>query len=148
MFVVDLKTEEIAVREANRLKIPIIGLVDSNCDPDPVTFVVPGNDDAIRSCKAIVEAIAGEVQERASRFRAEEDRARLEREEQARREAEEQAAREAEEKARREAEEAAQAEVAATGADPAEGRQPAQAAVAEPAPAGPRRTFDPDEGGT
>ena len=52
MFVVDLKTEEIGVREAARLKIPIIGLVDSNCDPDPVDYVIPGNDDAIRSCKA------------------------------------------------------------------------------------------------
>ena len=52
MFVVDLKTEAIGVREADRLKIPIIGLVDTNCDPDPVDYVIPGNDDAIRSCKA------------------------------------------------------------------------------------------------
>ena len=49
VFVVDLKTEAIGVREAKRLKIPIIGLVDTNCDPDPVDFVIPGNDDAIRS---------------------------------------------------------------------------------------------------
>ena len=48
LFVVDLKTETIGVREAIRLKIPIIGLVDTNCDPDPVNFVIPGNDDAIR----------------------------------------------------------------------------------------------------
>ena len=52
MFVVDLKTEAIGVREAMRLKIPIIGLVDTNCDPDPVDYVIPGNDDAIRSCQA------------------------------------------------------------------------------------------------
>ena len=58
MFVVDLKTEDIGVREAKRLKIPIIGLVDTNCDPDPVDFVIPGNDDAIRSCKIIIEGIA------------------------------------------------------------------------------------------
>ena len=59
MFVVDMKSEEIGVREAIRLKIPIIGLVDTNCSPDPVQFVIPGNDDAIRSCKVIIEAIAG-----------------------------------------------------------------------------------------
>ncbi|HYI36314.1 MAG TPA: 30S ribosomal protein S2, partial [Thermoleophilaceae bacterium] len=51
IFVVDLKTEAIGMREAKRLKIPVIGLVDTNCDPDPVDFVIPGNDDAIRSCK-------------------------------------------------------------------------------------------------
>ena len=50
MFVIDLKTEVIAVREAQRLRIPIIGLVDTNCDPDGIDFVIPGNDDAISSC--------------------------------------------------------------------------------------------------
>ena len=64
VFVVDLKTEMIGVREADRLRIPIIGLVDSNCDPDPVDFVIPGNDDAIRSCKVIIEAIGSVVGER------------------------------------------------------------------------------------
>src|SRR3954454_13452066 len=54
IFFVDLKTEAIGVREAMRLKIPIIGLVDTNVDPDPVTFPIPGNDDAIRSCKVII----------------------------------------------------------------------------------------------
>ena len=49
MFVVDLKTEAIGVREAQRLRIPIIGLVDTNCDPDGIDYVIPGNDDAIRS---------------------------------------------------------------------------------------------------
>ena len=52
VFVTDLKTEEIAVREAARLRIPIIGLVDTNCDPTPIDYVIPGNDDAIRSCAA------------------------------------------------------------------------------------------------
>src|SRR4051812_19847994 len=61
VFVVDLKTEEIGVREAARLKIPIIGLVDTNCDPSPVSYVIPGNDDAIRSCKVIVDAIGDVV---------------------------------------------------------------------------------------
>src|SRR5205807_3064212 len=53
VFVIDLKTEAIAVREAQRLRIPIIGLVDTNCDPDGIDYVIPGNDDAIRSCAAI-----------------------------------------------------------------------------------------------
>ncbi|MEA2330662.1 MAG: small subunit ribosomal protein, partial [Thermoleophilaceae bacterium] len=107
MFVVDLKTEAIGVREAVRLKIPVIGLVDTNCDPDPVDFVIPGNDDAIRSCKVVIQAIADVVADRSARFRAEEEAARLEREEQERREAEERAQREQEEQERREAEERA-----------------------------------------
>ncbi len=58
VVVVDLKREAIGVREANRLGIPVIGLVDTNCDPDEATFVIPGNDDAIRSCNLILGAIA------------------------------------------------------------------------------------------
>src|SRR5919202_5797752 len=108
-FIIDLKTEDIAVREAARLKIPIIGLVDTNCDPGPVDYVIPGNDDAIRSCKLVIDAIGDVVAERSAQFRAEEERARAEREEQERREAEERARLEAEEQARREAEEAAAA---------------------------------------
>ena len=61
MFVVDLKTEAIAVREAQRLRIPIIGLVDTNCDPDGIDYVIPGNDDAIRSCALITQAIGDVV---------------------------------------------------------------------------------------
>jgi small subunit ribosomal protein S2 len=110
MFVVDLKTEAIGVREAARLKIPIIGLVDTNCDPDPVDYVIPGNDDAIRSCRVVIQAIADVVGERSARFRAEEEAARREREEQERREAEERAQREQEEKERQEAEERARRE--------------------------------------
>jgi small subunit ribosomal protein S2 len=110
MFVVDLKTELIAVREAQRLRIPIIGLVDTNCDPDGIDYVVPGNDDAIRSCVLVTRAIGDVVAEGRTRFRAEEERARQEAEEQARREAEERARREAEEQARKEAEERAAAE--------------------------------------
>ena len=112
VFVIDLKTEAIAVREAQRLRIPIIGLVDTNCDPEGIDYVIPGNDDAIRSCAAITSAIGDVVAQGHGVFRAEEEAARLERErqeaeEQARREAEEQARREAEEQARREAEEQA-----------------------------------------
>lgn len=113
MFVVDLNTEEIAVREAQRLRIPIIGLVDTNCDPDGIDFVVPGNDDGIRSCTLVAKALGDVVGEGRKVFRAEEERARKEAEEQARKEAEERARREAEAQAKREAEEAAKAEAAA-----------------------------------
>ena len=107
VVIVDLKKEAIGVREANRLGLAVIGLVDTNCDPDPVSFVVPGNDDAIKSCKLVADAIGDVAAERASVFRAEEEAARREAEEKARREAAETAARkEAEEQARLEAEEA------------------------------------------
>ena len=130
MFVVDLKTEAIAVREAQRLRIPIIGLVDTNCDPDGIDYVVPGNDDAIRACTLVTRAIGDVVSEGRTRFRREEERARQEAEEQARREAEERARREAEEQARREAEERAAAEAALTQAGEGETRDQAEAEVA------------------
>ncbi len=139
MFVIDLKTEAIAVKEAQRLRIPIIGLVDTNCDPDGIDFVIPGNDDAIRSCALITQAIGQVVSEGHSIFRREEERARKEAEEKARieaearakREAEEQAQREAEQQARKEAEEQAAREAAARAAAQAQ----AQAQAAPPAPA-------------
>jgi small subunit ribosomal protein S2 len=62
LFVVDLRKEAIAVREARRLGLPIIGLVDTNCDPDEVDLVIPGNDDAIRSCSLIVRAIGDAIE--------------------------------------------------------------------------------------
>jgi small subunit ribosomal protein S2 len=61
VFIVDLKKEQLAVREARRLGLPIIALVDTNCDPDEADYIVPGNDDAIRSCSLIVRAIADGV---------------------------------------------------------------------------------------
>jgi small subunit ribosomal protein S2 len=57
-FVIDLRKEQLAVREARRLGLPIIALVDTNCDPDEADYVIPGNDDAIRSCSLIIRAIA------------------------------------------------------------------------------------------
>jgi small subunit ribosomal protein S2 len=132
MFVIDLKTEAIAVREAQRLRIPIIGLVDTNCDPDGIQYVIPGNDDAIRSCALITSAIGDVAAQGHEVFRAEEEKARKEREEQERREAEERARREAEEQAKREAEEAAAAQ--AQQAEQAQQAQPAQQAQqAQPA---------------
>jgi small subunit ribosomal protein S2 len=134
VFVIDLKTEAIAVREAQRLRIPIIGLVDTNCDPEGIDFVIPGNDDAIRSCAAIASAIGDVVSQGHSVFRAEEERARLERE---RQEAEERARREAEEQARREAEEAAAEAAAAAAAAEAAPAEPAAAAAPAPTEAAP-----------
>jgi small subunit ribosomal protein S2 len=127
VFVIDLKTEAIAVREAQRLRIPIIGLVDTNCDPDGIDYVIPGNDDAIRSCAAVTHAIGDVVAQQHAAFVAEQERARQERE---RREAEEAARREAEEQARREAEERAAAEAAA--AEAAQEAPPADAPQPQP----------------
>ena len=61
IFVVDTKREKIAVDEARKLKIPVIGIVDTNCDPDDVDFVIPGNDDALRSIRLFVTRIADAV---------------------------------------------------------------------------------------
>lgn len=63
LFVVDPKSEQNAVREARRLKIPVFALVDTNCDPDEVDYVIPGNDDAIRSVKLIVATMANAIVE-------------------------------------------------------------------------------------
>ena len=140
MVVIDLKVEEIAVREAQRLRIPIIGLVDTNCDPDGIDFVIPGNDDAIRSCALITRAIGEVVGEGSSVYRAREEQQRKEAEEQARAAAEERARREAEELAAREAaaqaeREAAEAARNAAAAAEAEAAEAAEAAAAQPAPA-------------
>lgn len=61
LFVVDPKKEHLAVAEARKLNIPIVGIVDTNCDPDEVDYVIPGNDDAIRSIKLIAGAMADAV---------------------------------------------------------------------------------------
>ena len=61
VFVVDTRREKIAVDEARKLKIPVIGLVDTNCDPDDVDYVIPGNDDALRSIRLFVSRIADAV---------------------------------------------------------------------------------------
>ncbi|MDE2990180.1 MAG: 30S ribosomal protein S2 [Chloroflexota bacterium] len=61
LFIIDPKREAIAVKEARRLSIPIIALTDTNCDPDDVDYVIPGNDDSIRAVRAIAEQIANAV---------------------------------------------------------------------------------------
>jgi small subunit ribosomal protein S2 len=62
VFIVDLRKEQLAVREARRLNLPIIALVDTNADPDEADFIIPGNDDAIRSCELIIRAIAAGIE--------------------------------------------------------------------------------------
>ena len=119
VFVTDLKTEEIAVHEAARLRIPIIGLVDTNCDPNPIDYVIPGNDDAIRSCQLVIGTIGGAVETGASAWRTQEEKRIAEEMERRRKEEEERRKREEEEKARVEAEEAAKAAAEAEAAKPA-----------------------------
>ena len=62
VVIVDLKKEMLAVREARRLGIPVVALVDTNCDPDEADYVIPGNDDAIRSCDLIIGALANAIE--------------------------------------------------------------------------------------
>jgi small subunit ribosomal protein S2 len=61
VFVVDTRKEQIAVDEARKLKIPVIGIVDTNCDPEQVDFVIPGNDDALRSIRLFTSRIADAI---------------------------------------------------------------------------------------
>jgi small subunit ribosomal protein S2 len=126
--IIDLKTEEIGVREAERLRIPIIGLVDTNVDPTPVDFPVPGNDDSIRSCELVVRTIGEAAAESAGAYREAEAKRRAEEEERRQREEAERQRREAEQQARREAEEAAAAQAAEAGG----GGQSAQSETASP----------------
>jgi small subunit ribosomal protein S2 len=78
VFVVDINREANAVAEANRLNIPVIAVVDTNCDPDPVRYVIPGNDDAMRGIQIIVQALSQAIQKGAASAaaRAAEDAAR------------------------------------------------------------------------
>jgi small subunit ribosomal protein S2 len=69
VFIIDSKKEEIAVKEANRLGIPVVAIVDTNCDPDDIDYVIPGNDDALRAIKLFVSKIADAVIEGAAVLR-------------------------------------------------------------------------------
>ena len=68
IFIVDTKKEETAVREATRLNIPIVGLIDTNCNPDPVAYPIPGNDDATKSIHLVTKVLADAVIEGRKRF--------------------------------------------------------------------------------
>lgn len=68
LFVIDSRKEEIAVHEANKLSIPVAALVDTNCDPDKVDYVIPGNDDAIKAIKLITSLVADSIKEGRKKF--------------------------------------------------------------------------------
>jgi small subunit ribosomal protein S2 len=141
VFVVDLRKEQLAVREARRLGLPIIALVDTNCDPDEADYVIPGNDDAIRSCELVIRSIGEAVTESASAYRAEEERRRAAEEAERKRKEEEQRKREEAERARKEAEEdAAKEAAAAQAAGGQSGEQPGQGGAAAPAQAPAQQT--------
>ena len=61
VFVIDLRKEQLAIREARRLGMPVVALVDTNCDPDEADYVIPGNDDAIRSCSLVTRVVADAI---------------------------------------------------------------------------------------
>lgn len=69
LFIVDVKKEEIAVKEAKRLNIPIFAIVDTNCDPDPIDFVIPANDDAVKTIEIITKHVADAVLEGDAKFK-------------------------------------------------------------------------------
>ena len=142
VVIIDLKTEEIALREAERLEIPIIGLVDSNCDPGPVSYVVPGNDDAIRSCELVISTLGTAIEGAAAQWRAEEERRRAEEEERKRKEEEERKRREEEEKARKEAEAKVKAEAEAKAKAEADAKAQAEAKGQRPSEQAPQAEGD------
>ena len=122
VVIVDLKKEALAVREARRLGLPVVALVDTNCDPDEADYVIPGNDDAIRSCSLIARAIADAIADGQQKVSAREFAAQQQRE------------KEAEAKAKAEAK-AAKAAKAAEAAEAAEAPPAENGAAAEPAAA-------------
>ncbi len=78
LFIVDTRKERNAIAEAHKLGIPVVAIADTNCDPDEIDYVIPGNDDAIRAIKLIASVMANAVLEgrRASRSRSEAERLR------------------------------------------------------------------------
>ncbi len=69
LFVVDIKKEDIAVKEAKRLNIPVFAIVDTNCDPDPIDFVIPANDDAVKTIEIITKIVADSIIEGEAKFK-------------------------------------------------------------------------------
>ena len=111
VVIIDLKTEQIALNEGDRLEIPIVGLVDTNCDPAPVSYVIPGNDDAIRSCELVIRTLGEAIEGAAAAWRVEDEKRRAE-EERKRKAEEERKRREEEERKRKEEEAEAKAKAA------------------------------------
>jgi len=129
VFVVDPRKEAIVIKEARKLKIPIVALVDTNCDPDEVDYIIPGNDDAIRSCSLIVRVMADAVAEGRQLLTEAELKAEAERK------AAEAAAAAAEKAAEKAAAEAAEAEAKKAAEDAKKAAEKAAAEAAEKAAA-------------
>ena len=138
MFVVDICREQNAVAEALRLKIPIIALVDTNADPDPIEYVIPGNDDAVRGIKLIADAFAKVIKDAGEEFsRAAAERQRQRDAEQAQQEAQERTRRPRGGESSEEAEKRAKAKLTETrkrAAKAAKAAVEAKVASIEPAP--------------
>ena len=144
MVVIDINREAIAVNEAHRLNIPVVAIVDTNCDPDPIDYVIPGNDDAIRAIKLISESLGARVKKGAREYervaaelaRKKEEAAKAEAEARKQREAAIKAARDLkakEDAARAEAEAEAKAKAAEKAKAAAKEKVEEKAAVAEAA---------------
>ncbi len=147
IFVIDLNAEEIAVNEAVRLGIPIVAVVDTNCNPRPVEYVIPGNDDAIRSCELIVSTLGEAILASATAYQQAEEAKRKREEEERQKREEEQRKKREEEEAKKAAEAAAAAEAeaarrAAAEAAPAE-QQKAAAPAEQPKAAAPAAPAEP-----
>lgn len=139
MMVVDIKREAIAVAEANRLNIPVVAIVDTNCDPDPIDYVIPANDDAIRAIRLITDALAESVASAHAQYLkkvADAEKKRLA-EEEAKRKAEEEAKAKAEAEATAKA--AAEAKAAPSPAPAEQKAAPAPARTEPEAPAAPAK---------
>ncbi len=130
VFVVDPRKEAIVVKEARKLRIPIVGLVDTNCDPDEIDYIIPGNDDAIRSCSLIIRTMADAVAQGRQLLTEAELKAEAER-------------KAAEEAAVAAAVAAAEAEAAEKAAAEAQAAEQAAAEKAEEAAAGPKPGAEP-----
>lgn len=114
LFIVDIKKEAIAVQEAHRLNIPVFAIVDTNCDPDEVDYLIPANDDAVKTVEIITQFMADAVIEGETKFKekkaeevAEKERIRKEKE----LEKKEEAKKRAESKAKKESKEQTETEV-------------------------------------
>ncbi len=131
VFIIDLRKEQLAVREARRLGLPVVALVDTNCDPDDADFPIPGNDDAIRSCELVTRAVVDAIEEGMNKVSAQEfQQQKPAQEEEA--SAEEEPAEEAPEYEQLGQKEEAVEPASATPAEPVEAPEPASATPAEP----------------
>ena len=145
LFVVDINREAIAVAEARKLNIPVIAIVDTNCDPDPIDYVIPGNDDAIRAIKLITAALADSIQRAAAEYakkaaelarqKAEAEKAaeKARKEQEEKLKAEKAAKAEAEKKARAEKKAEAKAKKEAKSEDTTKADKPAEKPADKPA---------------